>query len=171
MLRGQKRRREGPANEDQPGVPMNTRSFNWPVWAGLLLSLVAFVSYFFVFVRFPATRDFPWANLLLFGAAAALLLVGLRRAFAPGRRFRSKVAGLVAAALSLAVFGFFVFTTFIMARWMPAAQGAPQVGRKAPEFSLPDTDGKPVSLSELLSAPVNGKAPKGVLLVFYRGYW
>lgn len=150
---------------------MKTRSFNWPVWAGLLLSVAAFVGYFLVFVRFPVTRDFPWASLLLFGAAAALLLVGLRRAFAPGRRLKSKVGGLVALTLSAAVFGLFVFTTFVMARWMPAAAGAPQVGRKAPEFTLKDTDGRAVSLSELLSTPVNGRAPKGVLLVFYRGYW
>ncbi len=150
---------------------MKTRSFNWPVWAGFLLSLAAFVSYFFVFVRFPITRDFPWANLLLFGMAAALLLIGVRRAFAPERRLGSKVAGLVAATLSVAIFGFFVFSTFIMARRMPAAHGAPQVGQKAPEFSLSDTDGRLVPLSALLSTPINGKAPKGVLLVFYRGYW
>lgn len=150
---------------------MKTRSFNWPLWAGLLLSAVAFVSYFFVFVRFPVTRDLPWANLLLFAAAAVLLLAGLRRAFAPERRLGSKAAGLVAATLGVAIFGLFVFSTFVMSRWLPAAQGAPQVGRKAPEFSLPDTDGRAVSLSELLSTPVNGKAPKGVLLVFYRGHW
>lgn len=150
---------------------MKTRSFNWPVWAGLLLSVVAFVSYFFVFVRFPATRDFPWANLLLFAGAAALLLIGVRRAFAPERRWGSKAAGLVAATLGVAVFGLFVFSAFVMARWMPAARGAPEVGRKAPEFSLTDTDGRLVSLSELRSTPVNGKAPKGVLLVFYRGHW
>ena len=150
---------------------MRTQSFNWPVWAGSLLSLLAFVSYFFVFVRFPVTRDFPWANLLLFGAAAALLLVGVRRAFAAGRRARSKVAALVAAALSAAVFGLFVFSTFIMARRLPAAHGAPQVGRKAPDFSLRDSDGRTVSLSDLRSTPVNGRAPRGVLLVFYRGYW
>ncbi len=150
---------------------MKTRAFNWPVWAALLLSVVAFLSYFFVFIRFPATRDFPWANLLLFGVAAALLVFGLRRAFAPEHRLKSKVAGVVAATLSLAVFGSFVFTTFIMARWMPAAHGAPQVGQRAPEFSLSDTDGRLMSLSELLSTPINGRAPKGVLLVFYRGYW
>ena len=80
---------------------MKTRSFNWLVWAGFLLSLVAFVSCFFVFVRSPLTRDLPWASLLLFGVAAALLLVGLRRAFAPERRLKSKVAGLVAVMLSV----------------------------------------------------------------------
>ena len=150
---------------------MKIRSFNWPVWTGFLLSLAAFLSYFFVFVQFPVTRDFPWANLLLFAMAAALLFVGLRRAFAPERRLGSKVAGLVAALLGVAIFGLFVFSTFIMARWLPAASGAPQVGQKAPEFSLSDTDGRSVSLSELLSTPINGKPPKGVLLVFYRGYW
>ena len=150
---------------------MKTRSFNWAVWAGLLLSVAAFLSYFFVFVRFPVTRDFPWANLLLFGIAAALLLVGVRRAFAPERRLRSKVAGLVAATLGVAIFGLFVFSTFMMARWLPASQGAPRVGQMAPEFNLSDTNGRSVSLAELRSAPINGKAPKGVLLVFYRGSW
>jgi hypothetical protein len=150
---------------------MKLRTFNWPVWAGLLMSLFAFISYFVIFVRLPVTRDFPWANLLLFALAAALLAVGIRRAFAPERRLGSKVAGLVAATLGVAVFGLFVFSTFIMSRWLPAAQSAPQLGQKAPQFTLADTGGKPVSLSELLSTPVNGKAPKGVLLVFYRGYW
>jgi hypothetical protein len=152
---------------------METRKFNWPIWAGFLLSLVAFLSYFFVFVWFPVTRDFPWANLVLFALAAALLLVGVRRAFAPDRPhpMRSKIAGAVLTTLSVGIFGFFVFSIFIFARRLPASHGAPQVGQKAPDFTLSDTTGKPVSLSELLSFPVNGKPTKGVLLVFYRGYW
>ncbi len=35
-------------------------------------------------------------------------------------------------------------------------------------------DHKPVSLSQLISArneQENGTVPKGVLLIFYRGYW
>lgn len=150
---------------------MKSRSFNWPIWAGFLLSLIAFFSFFFLFARFPVTRDFPWANLLLFAVAALLLFIGVKRAFAPDRRIGSKLSGLIALTLSLVVFGLFVFSTFIMARWLPTSRGAPQVGQKAPEFSLSDSDGKQVSLSQLLQTPVNGKAPKGVLLVFYRGYW
>jgi len=73
--------------------------------------------------------------------------------------------------LSLVVIALFVFTIFINGRWLPASKGAPQVGQRAPEFSLPDSSGKTVSLNELLTTPVNGNAPKGVLLVFYRGYW
>jgi hypothetical protein len=152
---------------------MNVRRFNWPIYTGFLVSLIAFVSYFFVFVWFPVTRDFPWANLLLFGIAATLLVVGVRRAFAPDRSHpkRSKIVGSILATLSVVVFGFFVFATFIMARQLPASHGAPQMGQKAPDFTLSDTNGKPFSLSELVSSTVNGKTPKGVLLVFYRGYW
>ena len=61
----------------------------------------------------------------------------------------------------------FVFTIFFVGRWLPASKGAPQVGQRVPDFSLPDTSGKQVSLNELLTTPVNGNAPKGVLLVFY----
>jgi hypothetical protein len=152
---------------------MNIRRLNWPLWAGFLLSLIAFLSYFFVFVWFPLTRDFPWANLLLFALAAGLLVVGLRRAFAPDRPKprRSRIGGAILATLSIAIFGFFILTIFINGRRLPASQSAPEVSQKAPDFTLSDTDGKPASLAELLASPINGKAPKGVLLVFYRGYW
>jgi peroxiredoxin len=58
-----------------------------------------------------------------------------------------------------------------MARRLPASHGAPQVGKQAPVFTLADMNGKTVSLSELIASPINGKTPRGVLLVFYRGYW
>jgi hypothetical protein len=45
-----------------------------------------------------------------------------------------------------------------------AGKPALKVGDKAPDFSLPNGDGKPVSLSELTA-----KGP--VVLIFYRGYW
>jgi AhpC/TSA family len=152
---------------------MSIRRFNWPIWAGLLVSVIAFLSYFFVFVWFPVTRDFPWANLLLFALAAGLLVIGLRRAFSPDRPHprRSRIGGAILAILSVAIFGLFILITFINARRLPASHSAPQASQKAPDFTLTDTDGKPVSLSELLKSPVNGRAPKGVLLVFYRGYW
>ncbi len=150
---------------------MKLKRINWPIWAGLLLTLLAFVSYFFVFVQFPITRDFPWANFLLFGVAAALLLIGIRRAFAGTRPRRSKVAGVIIGGLSIVIFALFVFATLIMPRWMPAARGAPKVGQKAPDFTLTDTNGKSLALSELLSTPIKGKPARGVLLIFYRGYW
>lgn len=152
---------------------MVSRRINWPLWVGFLLTLAAFMTYFAIFVQYPLTRDFPWANLLIFAVALVLLIIGLRRGFASDRPHptRSKIVSSIVGVLGFAVFAFFIFAVFIAARWLPASTGAPQVGQRAPEFSLPDTSGKQVSLNELLSTPINGSAPKGVLLIFYRGYW
>jgi flagellar biosynthesis component FlhA len=152
---------------------MNVRRFNWPLWVGFLLTLAAFLSYFFVFVWFPVTRDFPWANLLLFLIAGVLIVAGVRRGFASDRPHptRSKIVTSIVAVLSFGVIALFIFSIFIAARWLPASKGAPQVGQKAPEFSLQDTSGKQVSLNELVTSTVNGSQPKAALLVFYRGYW
>ena len=134
------------------------------------MSVVALFSYPFFFVRWPLTRNIPWANLLLFGVAAGLVVVGLRRAFTSGTR-KSRIGAVVGAGLSALIVALFVFAFFVFARELPASHGAPQVGQKAPEFELADSSGKPVTLSELLAKPINGRAPRGVLLVFYRGYW
>ena len=150
------------------------RRFNWPLWAGFLLTLIASFSYFAFFVRFPVTRDFPWVNLLLFLLAAVLVVAGIRRGFAPDRRRPglAKTATSIVTALSVLVFAFFVFAIFIAGRWLPASTGAPHVGQKVPDFTLSDSNGRQVSLPQLLAEPVmNGKAPNGVLLVFYRGWW
>jgi cation transport ATPase len=150
---------------------MNVRNLNWPLWLGFLLVLVSAVSFPLVFVNYPSTRDFPWATLLMFAVSAVVVLIGLRRAFSAGRKTRSKVAGVILTTLSVAIIGLFIFGAFVFSRFLPAAPGAPQVGQKAPAFTLLDTNSKPVSLAELLSTPLNGKAPKGVFVIFYRGYW
>lgn len=160
---------------------MNIKRFNWPIWAGFLLTLISGFSFLFFFINFPITRDFPWANLLLFAIAMALIVAGLRRAFAvpqpaelgAKRSILSKMLASVLATLSVLMIGLFVFSVFVASRWLPPSTGAPQAGQKAPEFTLSDMSGKQVSLSELLAAPVPGQAnaKKGVLLIFYRGYW
>ena len=149
---------------------MNVRRFNWPLWLGFVLSLAGVFSYLAVFVWYPVTRDFPWANLLIFAVAAVLLFMGVRRAFASDRR-RSKVVAAIVTTLGVVVIALFLLGFFVGGRALPASKGAPQVGQKAPDFTLNDTGGKAVSLNELLSTPINGTPPKGVLLVFYRGYW
>jgi hypothetical protein len=152
---------------------MTLRRFNWALWVGFVLTIAAFLTYFFIFVQFPVTRDFPWANLLIFVVALVLLFTGVRRGFASDRPHptRSKIVASIVATLSVLILGLFVFIIFVEGRWLPASKGAPQVGQRAPDFSLPDTNGTQVSLGDLLSTPVNGSAPRGVLLVFYRGYW
>jgi hypothetical protein len=152
---------------------MIAKRINWSLWLGFVLTLAAFLSYFFVFVWFPFTRDFPWANLVIFVIAGVLIFKGIRRGFAADRPrpTLSKIVAVIFSVLSFAVFALFVFTIFVAGRWLPASKGAPQVGQRAPEFTLPDTSGKPVTLNELLTTPINNKAPRGVLLIFYRGYW
>lgn len=100
-----------------------------------------------------------------------LLFVGVRRAFRPERRLISRITAPILATISILIIAFFMFITLIQSRWLPASQAAPAVGQKAPEFTLTDTNGQPVTLALLLSQPINNKPPKGVLLIFYRGYW
>lgn len=154
---------------------MNIRKINWPTWAGLLISLIALLSFPLAFFLLDVPSNFRWVSLALYAIAAVLLIVGLRRAFSGGSR-KSKIGATVATALGVALCVLFVFVTFVMSRWLPASSGAPQVGQKAPEFSLADTNGKLTTLSELLAnnPPTSGVAtqrPRGVLLIFYRGYW
>ena len=150
---------------------MNGKRFNWPLLSGFLLSVFGFLSYFFIFVWYPSTRNFPWANFLLFAVAIVLLVIGVRRTFVETRSKFSKALGTIAALLGVLICTLFVFAFFVFAKMIPASKGAPQVGSKAPEFTLSDSNSQQVSLNQLLTSPINGKAPKGVLLVFYRGYW
>ena len=150
--------------------------WNWPVWLGFVFSIVAFVSYFLVFARFPVTRNVPWANFLLFGAGAAFLWVGLTRVLGRAQPFRGKIVSSVLTLLSVSIFGVFCFVIFHATRQLPASLESPKIGQKASEFALRDTDGNLVSLSTLLSTPLDPagpsrSAPKAVLLIFYRGYW
>ena len=149
------------------------RRFNWPLWAGSVLALLASFSYFAFFVQFPVTRDFPWVNLLLFVLAAILLFMGVRRGFARDRAYpaRSKIVTSIVTTLGVLVIALFLFGIFIAGRWLPASTNAPHVGQKVPEFTLSDSNNRQVSLNQLMTEPIEGKAPKGVLLVFYRGWW
>jgi cytochrome oxidase Cu insertion factor (SCO1/SenC/PrrC family) len=91
--------------------------------------------------------------------------VGIRRAYGHPERYNGKISGAVLGLLAVALFGLFCWGNFVFARRVPTAGGAPQAGRTAPDFTLPDDTGKPVTLSELR------RANRAVLLIFYRGYW
>ena len=140
------------------------RRWNWPIWVGFIVVLAGLFSYGF-FVWFPTTRDFPLANLLLFGIGAALLIVGLFRAFGRPQVYRGKIFGSIFTAIAVLVVAFFSYEIFYVVRQVPASAGAPRVGQKAPDFVLLDQNGKPVGLGDLLSGS------RAVALIFYRGFW
>lgn len=152
------------------------RSWNWWLAGGFLLSLAGLITYFDVFARFPVTRDFPWANLLIFFVALMMLAAGLWRAFGQPERYRGKIYGPVLTVLGVAVFGLFIFYVFFFSYWLPESKGAPAAGDRMPDFTLPDQNGQPFQLSQWIPSVaevVTEDAPEGrwVLLIFYRGHW
>ena len=143
------------------------RKWNWSIWVGFAVAVTGLFSYEF-FARFPITRDFPWANFLLFGIGLALLVVGLFRAFGRPQVYRGKIFGSILAAIAVLCVAFFSYVIFYVLHQVPASAGAPRVGQKAPDFFLLDQNGNPVGLGDLLRGP---SGPKAVALIFYRGFW
>jgi len=150
------------------------RRWNISLLAGFLLVVIGLVSYVPFFSLFPVTRDFPWVNLLLFLAGVILLGRGLMRAFRQPQLYRGRIFGPILAVLSVAGIGLFSYGLFYVARQLPSASEAPRVGQKAPDFTLPDQNGKAMTLAELLTSAPAGTADAkrgGALLIFYRGHW
>jgi cytochrome oxidase Cu insertion factor (SCO1/SenC/PrrC family) len=87
-------------------------------------------------------------------AASVALAVA---AFASG----TGLAGGLAAAAALGLAGGYLVLTQISG--MPAAPMAVAVGQEAPDFTAPDSNGEPLTLSSLRGRPV--------LLKFFRGHW
>jgi hypothetical protein len=142
------------------------RSWNAPIWIGFVVLVVGLFSYHFL-LRFPVTRDVPWVSLVAIAVAIPFFAIGLARAFREPQRYRGRIGGTIAAAVALGLTGFFLYATFVGVRQIPASKSAPQVGSRAPDFTLPDQDGNPVTLSRVISE----SKPAAVVLVFYRGFW
>jgi hypothetical protein len=107
------------------------RRWNSLIWAGFAVTLVAAISYITIFVRFPATRDVPWVNLLLFLGGGWLVAAGLKRAYGAPHRYGGKISGAVIGVLVLALFGLFCWGNFVFARRVPSASSAlkPEIRR------------------------------------------
>ena len=139
-------------------------------WMGLLLTVLGALSNGLPFTGFPAA-PVPWISLLLSGIGFVVVLFGLWQAFGQSTAYRGKLSSAVAAGFCLLFLaGSIAF--FWTARHIPAeSAAAPQIGQRVPDFTLPDSTGHPVSLTQLFSVPIQNAPPKAVLLVFYRGYW
>jgi hypothetical protein len=152
---------------------MAVKLWNWRPWAGFGLSIGALVGYVFLVNE---TRAVFWPALLLFVAAAVLLFSGLKRRSREPELYRGKIAGYVLTTLSVLILGLFGFVAYQVSRAFPDAKNAPQIGQRAPEFSLVDANGNNFTLAQLLSSSITdsggaARSTKGVLVVFYRGYW
>jgi len=152
--------------------PAAQRRTNSALWYGLLITLFGIGSQFFYFLRPPRafSHVLPWINLLLPAVGLIFLFIGLARAFSRSAVYGGKVWGACVTVIALLLIAGNV-VLFRHTRDVPNSAGAPQVGERLPEFSLPDSSGQLTSLSQLYAAPVDGSQPKAVLLVFYRGYW
>src|SRR6266478_3653729 len=108
-------------------------------------------------LRVAVVRNHPEGYVLAFALATALAALAVARA--RGRRWPAWLALGFSGLLLMAGAWF----NFVAAR-VPGTPTALHVGERAPDFTLPDATGRPVSLADY-----RGKKP--VVLVFYRGYW
>ncbi len=154
---------------------MYQRRRNRALFDGTVLMVLAILSNFPVLyaLNFPGQGLLSWIILALPAISVVFFIVALKRAFGQPEMYRGKILGSILGVLSVLLFAGSILL-FQHCKDLPKSAAAPQVGQKAPDFTLNDTGGKPVSLSQMLATPIDttsGKAPKAVLLVFYRGYW
>lgn len=107
--------------------------------------------------RIAMVRNHPEGYVVACALATALAALAVVRARA--RRWPAWVA-LGLSSLLLVAGAWF---NFVAAR-VPDTPTALRVGERAPDFTLPDAAGRPVSVADY-----RGKKP--VVLIFYRGYW
>jgi hypothetical protein len=138
------------------------RSCNPVIWAGLLLVLLAAFTYLPLSAPLPGAAD--WISLGILVLGVLLIGAGVLRAFRYAELYRGKIAGPILLVLAIGMTGLFVYGTFVHGRDLPRSEAAPRPGDPAPAFTLRDTDGREVSLRDL----VGGRA---ALIIFYRGYW
>jgi len=151
---------------DQP-----QKQSNRLLWAGLAFLLLAILSNLLSFFKLsPALL--PWVILALPIVALLFLLIGLLRSFRQPQIYKGKIWGSIVAVLAILLVAASTLF-FVGARKLPSSGGAPQIGQRVPDFTLPDSTGQPTTLAQLFSAVASAGAPppKAVLLIFYRGYW
>lgn len=115
------------------------------------------VAAYVLLIRVALVRNHPEGYVIACALATALAALAVVRARA--RRWPGWVA-LTLSSLLLVAGGWF---NFVVAR-VPDTPTTLRVGERAPDFTLPDAAGRPVSL-------VDYRSKKPIVLVFYRGYW
>jgi len=147
----------------------NQKRTNSALWLGLLITVLGPLSNFLYYSKIPAAV-LPWINLAIPAIGLLLVLIGVVRALRQPQLYRGKILGSIFTVLATLLFAGSVWL-FIHVRDVPRSAGAPQIGQRVPDFSLPDSTNQPVSLAQLFSAAPGTAQPKALLLVFYRGDW
>src|SRR5260370_23766341 len=88
------------------------RCWNLSLWAGFLLVVAGVLSYIPIFALFPITRDFPWANLLLFLAVGVFLGPALLRPSQDAGIHLCQIFRSILTPPPLALVGFVLFRVF-----------------------------------------------------------
>ena len=125
-----------------------------PALLSVLLSLAAIAGYI-AFLRVSTVRNHPELYLVAFAVATVIAGVATWRA--------ARWPNLVALGLSVILLTLGGVFNFVLAK-IPATPTVLHVGEPAPDFTLPDAAGAPVSLASF-------RDRTAVVLVFYRGYW
>ena len=128
---------------------MNKKLWNWRLWLGFSLSLLALLIYILLLQQ---TRSIFWGSLALFVVSALFIISGLTRAFGRPQAYRGRLAGPVLALLSVMLLGAFGWGAYLASKLFARALHAPQVGQKAPDFTIVDGHGNSTTLAQLLSA-------------------
>jgi hypothetical protein len=122
----------------------------------VVVSVAAMAAYASL-LRVPVVRNHPEAYVIAFAVGTALAVLAVVRA----RRRRWPAWLALGFCSLLLIMG--AWFNFVVAQ-LPATPTPLRVGQPAPDFTLSDATGRPVSLADY-----RGKKP--VVLVFYRGYW
>jgi len=136
-------------------------------WAPVVLASIALMFGVLPYVllsaagKIPQTlRDNPWPLELVSAVASALAIVLVVLAF---RQKRARIVATVSAAIATLATAAFLLLVHVASYDLPPPPKELAVGTAAPDFTLPDEAGNPVTL-----ASMRGHA---AVLVFYRGVW
>jgi len=154
------------ALESAAGTPPDQPQAWWrrhASWLGPLITLFGFLSYFLYFYQYPATRDFPIVNLPLVLLGLGLSALGCWSLLKNRARLLRKLLGGLGLLFSFGLTGLLIFYVFYYSYQLPESTAAPAVKTPAPDFTLTDANGEPVTLSSLRG--------KKVIIDFYRGNW
>ena len=136
-------------------------------WVPVVAAVIALALGLVPYILLTATatlpsplRNNPWPMELAAGIATAAVVLIAIRAY---REKRLRAAATVCAALATLGTAAFVLFVHVATYALPPAPKELAVGTTAPDFTLPDEEGRPVTLASFRGQPT--------LLVFYRGSW